>query len=319
MSTVFRRVFRWVFRGGDQVPEPGLGALVLRAAALLRAGQPSVRLWETVAAERPESSALRQLARGHEAWGVDLPRGESPDESLRMLHTVWTVALHSGAPLAATLERFAAALRDLDGVARRREVLLAGPRSTIRLVASLPPLSLVLATLLGFDPWPAFRIPLGVIAVIFGGLLLVLGIAWAHAMARRVADTDWVAGWAMELCSVALAGGGAAEAALRIVADCGDAARAKWLRFAELRASGPVWQVLHEADRLGSGAQALLLAAAATERERALAGLERAAERLGIRILVPLGVCVLPSFVLLGVVPVLIAVMGGTPSSLIAA
>ena len=35
------------------------------------------------------------------------------------------------------------------------------------------------------------------------------------------------------------------------------------------------------------------------------------AERLGVRVLLPLGACVLPAFVLLGVVPVLMAVLGG--------
>jgi tight adherence protein B len=79
-----------------------------------------------------------------------------------------------------------------------------------------------------------------------------------------------------------------------------------------LRGDGPVRECLRTADSLGAPVGPLLLGAAETARARTQAELEREAERLAVRVLVPLGVCVLPAFVLLGVVPVLIAVLGGT-------
>jgi len=41
-----------------------------------------------------------------------------------------------------------------------------------------------------------------------------------------------------------------------------------------------------------------------------LSELEQEAERLAVRILLPIAVCVLPSFIALGVMPVLLAVLG---------
>ena len=54
----------------------------------------------------------------------------------------------------------------------------------------------------------------------------------------------------------------------------------------------------------------MLLVEAAAARARTLAELERQAERLAVSVLLPIGVCVLPSFIVLGVLPVLLAVMG---------
>lgn len=54
----------------------------------------------------------------------------------------------------------------------------------------------------------------------------------------------------------------------------------------------------------------MLLVEAAAARARTLAELKRQAERLAVSVLLPIGVCVLPSFIVLGVLPVLLAVMG---------
>jgi tight adherence protein B len=54
----------------------------------------------------------------------------------------------------------------------------------------------------------------------------------------------------------------------------------------------------------------MLLVEAAAARARTMAELERQAERLAVSVLLPIGVCVLPSFIVLGVLPVLLAVMG---------
>ena len=98
---------------------------------------------------------------------------------------------------------------------------------------------------------------------------------------------------------------------MRWVADSVAAHAAAWVRYDALRSASPVWAVIAQAARTGAPAGPLLRAEAASARVRAHADLERAAERLGVRILVPLGVCVLPAFVVLGVVPVLLSMLGG--------
>lgn len=285
---------------------------MLRAAVLLRGGMPAVRVWRAVGEEAPRSSELRRIAhRIDDGQGVAQALAAADDPRWRVLAAAWNVAELSGAPLAPTLERFAGALRALEALAERRGVLLAGPRSTVRLVVALPPLALVLGTLLGFDPVPVLLSPFGAVLTVMGTGMLLAGTAWARSQIARVAAADRAGGWALELTCIGLGGGGPPGEAMRNVADCVDRAGAEWVRLSELRRDGPVRSVLSTAAVLGAAAVPLLLGAAEAERIQAQGELERAAERLGVRVLVPLGVCVLPAFVLLGVVPVLMAVLGG--------
>lgn len=68
--------------------------------------------------------------------------------------------------------------------------------------------------------------------------------------------------------------------------------------------------VISAATNLGAPVATMLLAEAEALRATALTELERQAERLGVRVLLPIGLCVLPSFIVLGVIPVLAAVLG---------
>lgn len=60
------------------------------------------------------------------------------------------------------------------------------------------------------------------------------------------------------------------------------------------------------AERTGASAAELLRRAADDERSRRRAAVAVAASRLGVRLVVPLGLTILPAFVLLGVAPVVI-------------
>lgn len=267
-------------------------SLLTRAVSLLRGGVPSSRVWAVLAAD-----------------GIKPPKPEGPE--WRVILSAWRLAEESGAPLAAALERLADALRALERVSERREVLLAGPRSTVRLVGALPVVALVLGALLGFDPLPVVLSPLGAILVSLGVGLLVLGIRWARALTASLERVDCVAGLECELAWIALGGGSPPWVALRRVADCADAARAEWVQLDRLRRDGPVAAVFTQSEALGTPVGPMLLREAEDARARAQADLESAAERLGVQVLLPLAVCVLPSFVLLGVMPVLLAVLGG--------
>lgn len=111
--------------------------------------------------------------------------------------------------------------------------------------------------------------------------------------------------------AVGLACGGRRGTALRAVA----AALGWGAGWAEAWAAAPdelrpVAHALHPAWQDGSPPAGPLLAAAAVlRRERQAEALE-AAERLAVRLVVPLGLCHLPSFVLFGVVPVVLALVG---------
>ncbi|WXF90273.1 hypothetical protein WDV91_12795 [Curtobacterium flaccumfaciens pv. flaccumfaciens] len=71
-------------------------------------------------------------------------------------------------------------------------------------------------------------------------------------------------------------------------------------------------EVLDLARRAGVPAAGLLRRAAEDVRDEAAADGLVAAERLAVRLVLPLGVCVLPAFVLVGVVPVVVGVLSST-------
>ncbi|MFJ3958337.1 type II secretion system F family protein [Arthrobacter sp. NPDC090010] len=61
----------------------------------------------------------------------------------------------------------------------------------------------------------------------------------------------------------------------------------------------------------GAPSAGILFAAAAAERRRRFRDAERRAAALGVRLVVPLGLCSLPSFVCLGIVPLVLALLPG--------
>lgn len=289
---------------------PAIGA-ALRAAGLLRGGATAARVWRMIGSEPGASLELVRIA-------AALQRGETiaaalcaeDGEEWRVLATAWCIAEESGAPLAAVLERLAIALSSLERLAERRSVLLAGPRATIRLVSALPFVALLLATALGFDPIATMFHPAGISTVLIGCVLLLMGMRWARLLAARLASEEWVAGLECELLWVALAGGAAPAIALRRVADALDRFAPRWVKFSALGRNAGAQVVMRAAAALGTALGPMLLAEAEAARARSYAELERAAERLAVRVLMPIGVCVLPAFILLGVIPVLLAVLG---------
>lgn len=283
----------------------------LRAAALLRGGVPAAKVWRVLGEEpgAPPQLVLiaERVAEGHEN-ALALACCVGPE--WRVLAAAWSLAQQSGAPVALMLERIADALISLDRLRERRSVLLAGPRATIRLVGALPIVALLMGALLGFDPLGVLLSAAGAVLAAVGGLLLLLGVRWANFLTARLAAAEWVAGVECELCWVALSGGASQQVALRRVADEVDRFGVDWVRLSVLRSDGSVAEVLQLATAHGTPAGPMLLSEASAARMRALSELERQAERLAVRVLLPIGVCILPSFIVLGVLPVLLAVMG---------
>jgi hypothetical protein len=79
-------------------------------------------------------------------------------------------------------------------------------------------------------------------------------------------------------------------------------------------AGAPAWigrldAALSLARDAGTGAAPLLVTAAEDERREAAAAARSAAARLGVRVVLPAGLCLLPAFVLLTVVPLVLALL----------
>lgn len=89
----------------------------------------------------------------------------------------------------------------------------------------------------------------------------------------------------------------------------GDAA-ATWTRLADDPDLGPLGRTLARAHRTGAPVVAAVEGLADELGSRARAEVEDRARAVGVRAAVPLGVCLLPSFLLLGIVPLAVSLAG---------
>ncbi len=281
---------------------------VHRVAVLIGAGSSPASAWRhTAHAASPPDRHLDALV-------AALDDGASLSEALdrggrtadwSALAAAWRVAAATGAPLAPALRAFAGAMRDRAAAARDIDVALAAPRATARIVQLLPAIAVALALLTGADLVAALRHPLGVGAAGLGVVLALLGRAWMRRLVRRAQPPPPTTGLA--LLALAAGGGGSPESARALVQ-------------AELRASGvdtatddEMLGALVELSRRSGAPLGELARAEADEARRGARDDARAtAERLGVRLMLPLGACVLPSFLLLGVVPMLVGLISST-------
>ncbi|MFF2049984.1 type II secretion system F family protein [Leifsonia sp. NPDC058194] len=231
----------------------------------------------------------------------------SQGDGMAALAASWVVAVSAGSPLGPSLRGAATALRDRAEVVREVEVALSGPRSTARLVGWLPLVGIGFAMLLGVDVVGVLsRSTIGLGLLAGGALLAVAGRQWTAALVRRATPRGELPGVEEELLVIALRAGHSIEGARGLVSRTTDR-----LGLA-VAGGGAVDDALSLAERAGAPAAELLASAAAHGRRSARAAGRREAAALGVRLLVPLALCVLPSFLLLGVGPVVLGLISST-------
>lgn len=285
-----------------------VAALAESLAVMLDAGLTPRAAWNAAADHGVHPVAATVLA-GLERDGVScaaaLARAATADD-VRSIATVWGVAEVSGAPLGHALRMIAETLRDAAEAEREADVALSGPRATARLVSWLPAGGALMAVALGADLAGTAVSPPGAVTLGGGALLMLAGRWWMRALVRHATARRPHPGLAEELIAIALAGGASAEAGLRLAAEaatrCGlpppdDEGARSTLRLAEAT---------------GVPAVELLTASARQRRRSTRAEARSAAAALGVRLMVPLGLCVLPSFLLLAVAPLLLSLLSST-------
>ncbi|PPF44502.1 hypothetical protein C5B85_10190 [Pseudoclavibacter sp. AY1F1] len=264
-----------------------------------------------------ELSVARGMRAGRRA-GLILR--EHDESSWRALGCAWSIAERTGAPLARGLSDLAQTFRDYGAAEREVELALAGPSSAARLVMGLPAVGVLLGLALGFDSFGMLLgTPLG-LACLAGGLSLMLAAQlWNRALITAASKREHLPGLALDLTALGMLGGASALAVVtqvqRVLEDAGlDGTRRhrSETRFAESR----VERVLTLAREAGVPAASLLRSEAALERRDARSASSAKAAELGVRLMLPLGLCVLPAFLLLGVAPLILAVVTQTVSRL---
>ena len=283
-----------------------------RLGVLLSAGVPPASAWGYLSARDGRVAAIAaRVAGGAPPTAAILAETAEREPGWRGLAAAWQVATEAGAPLAPSLREFAAALRDIAESDRAARVALAGPASTARMVVFLPLIGVLFGLVLGFDTLRTlFTTPFGIACLIVGVLLMLLSRWWSRRLVARARPSGALPGLRLDLVAIAVSGGGALDRAVAAV----DLA----LERCGLAGDGApaVEEVLALSRRAGVPAAELLRAEAGEARREARAAAQHDSARLATTLMLPLGLCVLPAFMLLGVAPLLLSVVSSTLGAL---
>ncbi|MBT1018529.1 hypothetical protein KJY77_05205 [Canibacter sp. lx-72] len=236
---------------------------------------------------------------------------EQNSRAASVLRVVQDIATTTGAPYAWGLQSLARAFDALLEARKRRRVLLSGIKASMALVAALPLFGVAMGYLVGFDPLRVLLRGYGVLLLFAAACLMLVGVLWLRRMTAQVARLESLAGYESELVALAMCGGFAAAQAKKLVADAICSNNAEWLNTDELAADGSVDSVLAKMRYAGAGFNTALQEVAFEARRKQLEKLETAAEKLGTKALLPLACCVLPAFILTGVIPLVVAMLQG--------
>ncbi len=290
-----------------------VAAVTQRLAVLLGAGVAPASAWAHVAegssstiparvvASRAEPARLAdELAAAAESLG------RLDASAWRGLAAAWSVATDAGAPLAPSLRDYARSLRSLAQVQRDVDVALAAPVATARMVMVLPVIGVLFGMALGFNTLGTlFTTPLGWGSLVVGVLLMVLAQRWNRRLVASAQPDDAAPGLECDLMAIAVSGGGALDRA-RVTLD--DAVQ----RFGLTARGDRIDGVIELSRRAGVPAAELLRAEADDARRNARAEAQEKAARLSVGLMLPLGLCILPAFMVLGVFPLLVTVISST-------
>lgn len=303
-----------------------LAGHVHRLAVLIAAGLAPRTAWAhaaTVAKTPLISSIAAHVDRGTDvgdaiesAVGSGEHALSADDESAwRSLAAAWRVATISGSPLAPALRGFAETLRDREAARRDIRIALAGPQATARIVMLLPAVAVLLGLLMGVDLVATISTPYGAGAVAAGLVLIMVARRWMRRLVRAAAPPAPTVGLALDLLAVAAGGGGSPEAAAALVmAEVCQALPAPTIGVDDTpsRDAAHLDTLVRLSRAAGAPLGELARAEAAETRNRARAESRESAERLAVRLMLPLGACILPAFLLLGVVPMLMGLLSST-------
>lgn len=270
-------------------------------------------------------------------------------ERLHDLQLSLRMSESAGAPLATSLERAAEHAEERIDALLGRQSALAAPRATGRILSWLPLLGLGLGVLMGSDPVGVLTGSiLGALTGMLGLGLAFAGRRWTAALVHRAeaesarpstsaanagSETEKPASPAgaapvdtalvLELLAAQLRAGLAPLAALGTLAEAlnSRALHTVCQRLQMGSGWGSVWSgsaagtfgelrdALAPAYTGGAPSTALLLSLADAHRLSERRAAERAAGKLSVALVVPLGLCSLPAFICLGIVPILISLL----------
>ncbi|SNR62715.1 tight adherence protein B [Haloechinothrix alba] len=175
----------------------GLSAGLATLVAELRSGTHPAQAAEAAAEDASGShrlagavlrrvATLARLGGDVEAALSGMPAtGPVPRRPLVKLANAWRLAQRHGVPLADVLEAVRGDLDAVAGFTAQHRARMAGPRTSVLVLAALPLLGLALGQLMGARPLDVLgSTAQGQLLLVLGGALLCAGLAWSARLTR---------------------------------------------------------------------------------------------------------------------------------------
>ena len=233
-----------------------------------------------------------------------------PSADAKQFELVWSLAQQLGGPVVLALNRIIEVFERNDKNAEEVELAFAGPQSTSKVVMGLPVVALVLAQLTGMNPFGAIvGSLLGLLSVCLGAGLLVTGHYWTKRLLAKALPQSLDPGAYLDCVLIGL------QAGLPL-----NSARETASQFFKCVFSADVSErdvaVLDEAAELsrttGAALTQIILSGADRLREDLRFQISNRIARLSVKLMIPLGVAVLPAFILLSIVPIAISLLSNS-------
>jgi len=267
------------------------------------------------------SPAIEEVAQVTQRLAVLLAAGVSPASAWAYLEPVGAVPVGEEAPSPATpgsriIRVAAAAGRRGDSIAEAVATeahVLGGQIGDAWLALAsawevATQAGVLFGSLLGFNTLHTLFVTAPGWACLAGGAVLMFAAdRWNRRLLHAARARDPTPGLELDLTAIAMTGGGSIDRARALVDTAAD-------RYALHRAdsAATIDRVLALAVRAGVPAAELLRSEADQLRRQARSDGQRRAATLGVTLMIPLGVCVLPAFMLIGVLPLLMTVLSST-------
>jgi tight adherence protein B len=239
-----------------------------------------------------EAAEIRQYAQlakaGHR---IHFSENQFTPATQKDLDRLLEITKNVGGQIAPTLDRFATVLNSLEQSRSELALAVAGPKASSRLVMSLPILVFVGAGISGIPIFQALAKPSIVwLSLCLGGLMFWLGSRWTNRLLVKSTPEAKDSGFHLEALAIAV------RAGLPLGAAVGELAR--------LLGEVPLVELPPDSATSGIGLADLLEEQANLVRFEQFTADRLRIQKTSVSVLWPLGLTVLPAFVLIAIVPV---------------
>lgn len=231
-------------------------------------------------------------------------------EAARSYRFLRGLALASGGPPAAAMYRVRQVIEQQQDQFRRVELANATPRATVRLVLWLPIAALVIGQFTGLGSLQVLlHSPLAVVSVLLGAVLLAAGSFWSGKLLRRARQTEFDQAIYLDGVAMAMSGG-------LPIATASEIASRNFLEVFDAAPSEEISKEMEDAVdfSLDTGASLAILLSEKADEIRSGLQYQKSIflEKLSVKLLIPLGLSVLPAFALIAVAPIAISFLTNT-------